>query len=73
MAEKKGKYEFDDKIKEGAKKVGEEIKETGGTSRKDFRHWRKDKEETEEIVHRIGVRIPPFLSFILLDISVTLF
>ena len=30
MAEKKGKFEFDDKMKEGAKKAGQDIKEGGG-------------------------------------------
>lgn len=36
MAEKKGKFEFDDKLKEGAKKVGSELKETGGEMKKDL-------------------------------------
>lgn len=36
MAEKKGKFEFDDKLKEGAKKVGSEIKEHGGELKKDI-------------------------------------
>jgi len=36
MAEKKGKYEFDDKLKDGAKKVGGEIKEAGGELKKDL-------------------------------------
>ena len=35
MAEKKGRFEFDDKIKEGAKKAGGEIKEHGGELKKD--------------------------------------
>lgn len=30
MAEKKGKFEFDDKMKEGAKKAGQDIKKGGG-------------------------------------------
>jgi hypothetical protein len=36
MAEKKGKYEFDDKLKEGADKLGKEIKETGHEIKEDF-------------------------------------
>lgn len=36
MAEKKGKFEFDDKLKAGAKKAGAEIKEHGGELKKDI-------------------------------------
>ncbi|OPY33152.1 MAG: hypothetical protein A4E32_00826 [Methanomassiliicoccales archaeon PtaU1.Bin124] len=36
MAEKKGRFEFDDKLKEGAKKAGSEIKEHGGELKKDI-------------------------------------
>jgi hypothetical protein len=36
MSEKKGKFEFDDKLKEGVHKAGEEIKEHGGELKKDI-------------------------------------
>jgi hypothetical protein len=36
MVENKGKYEFDDKLKEGAHKFGDEIKEHGGDLKKDM-------------------------------------
>jgi hypothetical protein len=36
MAEKKGRFEFDDKLKDGAKKVGAEVKEHGGELKKDL-------------------------------------
>jgi hypothetical protein len=36
MAEKKGKFEFDDKLKAGAQKAGAEIKEHGGELKKDI-------------------------------------
>lgn len=36
MVEKKGKFEFDDKLKEGAKKAGQDIKEGGAEIKKDI-------------------------------------
>ena len=36
MAEKKGKFEFDDKLKAGVHKAGEELKEHGGELKKDI-------------------------------------
>ncbi len=65
MAEKKVKFEFDDKLKEEARKVGEEVKEHGGELKKDITDIggevnRRSMDEWQITRRSIGLLVAPF-------------
>lgn len=58
MAEKKGRFEFDDKLKEGAKKVGGEVKEGAekigeGAEKGLKKGWGKTKEVGKGLKNKV--------------------